>query len=334
MPKVFVTPPMLADLPDVFQPLRDAGIEVVINVGEYPMNVADLSASIGDADAVIIGLDEVTEALFRACPKLRILARQGVGLDMIDLVAATRAGVLVTAPYGANSTSVAELTFGLMIALVRGIVSNHNRVQAGVWRREPGVELAGKTLGIIGLGRIGKKVARRALGFEMNVIAHDIAPDEAFAQANGIPFVSREALLETSDIVTLHVPLTDLTHHMIDAKALARMPQGAFLINAARGAVVDTHALADRLDSGHLAGAALDVHPVEGRVEPELLNRPNVITTTHLGAYTHESLAATSRSAVESLLQFFDGQQPENLANPEVMRVNRLPPREDRAYEQ
>lgn len=328
MPEVFVTPPMLADLPDVFQPLRDAGIDVTINAGAYPLSVAELSACIGNAEAVILGLDEVTGALFRARPNLRVLARNGVGMDTVDLDAATRAGVFVTVPYGANSTSVAELTFGLMIALLRRIVSNHNRAQAGVWRREPGVELAGKTLGIIGLGRIGKKVARRALGFEMRVIAHDITPDEAFAQAHGIPFVTRETLLETSDIVSLHVPLTDLTHHLIDAAALARMPQGAFLINAARGAVVDTRALADSLDREHVAGAALDVHPIEGRVEPELQNRPNVITTTHLGAYTHEALAATARSAVESLLQFFGGQQPENLLNPEAM-VNRLASRED-----
>ena len=334
MPKVFVTPPMLADLPDVFQPLRDAGIEVVVNTGAYPLSGADLSASIGDAEAVILGLDSVDATLFETCPNLRILARNGVGMDTVDLDAATRAGVFVTVPYGANSTSVAELTFGMMIALVRRIVSNHNRVQAGTWRREPGVELAGKTLGIIGLGRIGKKVARRALGFEMRVTAHDIAPDDAFARAHGIPFVSRDALLETSDIVSLHVPLTDLTHHLIDTAALARMPHGAFLINAARGAVVDTRALADSLDNGHLAGAALDVHPVEGRIEPELLDRPNVITTTHLGAYTHEALDATARSAVESLLQFFGGEQPENLANPDVMGVIRLPSREDRAYEQ
>ncbi|MCZ2095600.1 MAG: phosphoglycerate dehydrogenase [Anaerolineae bacterium] len=297
MPEVFVTPPMLADLPGVFQPLRDAGIDVTINAGAYPLSVAELSARIGDAEAVILGLDEVTDALFRARPNLRILARNGVGMDTVDVDAATRAGVLVTVPYGANSTSVAELTFGLMIALLRRIVSNHNRVQTGEWRREPGVELAGKTLGIIGLGRIGRKVARRALGFEMRVIAHDIAPDEAFVQANGIPLVSRETLLETSDIVSLHVPLTDLTRHMIDAAALARMAQGAFLINAARGAVVDTHALADSLDRGHLAGAALDVHPVEGRVE-RTAEPPAMITTTHLGAYTHEALAATARSAV------------------------------------
>ncbi len=323
MPKVFVTPPMLADLPEAFRPLREAGVEVIVNDGEYPLDGAALSAAIGDAEAVVLGLDVITAALFEVCPKLRILARNGVGIDTIDLDAATAAGVMVTVPYGANSTSVAELTFGLMIALLRRIVRNHNRVQAGVWQREPGVELAGKTLGIIGLGRIGKKVARRALGFEMRVVAHDIAPDEAFAQAHGIPFVSREALLEQADILSLHVPLTDLTFHMIDEAALARMPQGAFLINAARGAVVDTQALARSLDSGHIAGAALDVHPVEGRVEPELLNRPNVITTTHLGAYTHEALAATARVAVESLLQYFGGQQPENLVNPEATRFIR-----------
>ncbi len=328
MASVFVCPPMLAALPDVFHPLTDIGIRVIFNTGAYPLDAAGLSASIGDAEGAIIGLDIVTASQFGACPKLRIIARNGVGMDTVDVKAATQAGVFVTVPYGANSTSVAELTFGLMIALLRGMICNHNRAQNGVWRREPGVELAGKTLGIIGLGRIGKKVAQRARAFEMGVIAHDIAPDTDFAQAHGIEFVTCEALLERAEIVSLHVPLTDQTQHMIDEAALMHMQHGAFLINAARGAVVDTAALARSLDSGHIAGTALDVHPVEGQVDAALLQRPNVLTTTHLGAYTHDALAATARVAVSSLVQFFTGQPVDNLVNPEAIYFIHLSPKE------
>jgi len=221
---------------------------------------------------------------------------------------------------GANSTSVAELALGLLISLLRGVVANHNRVQAGVWRRDQGVELAGKTLGIIGLGRIGKKVARRALAFDAHVIAHDILPDEAFAAAHGIDFVTRDALLARADIVSLHVPLTPLTVNMLDSRAFATMKPGAFLVNTARGSVVNADALVAALDSGQLAGAALDVHPVEGEIDRRLAGRMNVITTTHLGAYTHESLAATTRAAVQSLSQFFQHETPDGLANPEAAR--------------
>ncbi|HBY94637.1 MAG TPA: hypothetical protein DEP84_11870, partial [Chloroflexi bacterium] len=266
----------------------------------------------------VVGLDRVSAGVFRACPRLRILARNGVGLDNVDLDAATRDGVVVTTPLGANSTSVAELTMGLLVALVRRIVATHNRAQSGVWIREPGIELAGKTLGVVGLGRIGKKVATRALGFEMRVLANDIMPDVAFAAPRGIPFVPLTALLTEADVVSLHVPLTPLTEWMMNAGTLARMKRGSFLVNTARGRVVDPHALAAALDCGHLAGAALDVHMVEGQVDKALLGRPNVITTTHLGAYTHEALRRTAEVAVQSIVETLDGRRPEGLMNPAV----------------
>jgi D-3-phosphoglycerate dehydrogenase len=317
-PVLVITPPMLADYPQAFAPLAALGVDVRINTGAYPMDSQALAAYIGDADAAIVGLDHLSADVFAACPKLRIVARNGVGVDNVDLDAATAHGVLITVPYGANSTSVAELALGLLLTLARRVIPTHARVQSGVWRREPGLELSGKTLGIIGLGRIGKRVAVRAQAFEMRVIANDIAPDEAFAAAHGIPFVTREALLAECDVLSLHVPLTPLTHHLINRPALAQMKPGAILINTARGPVIDARALADALDSGHLAGAALDVHTVEGQVEPFLLGRDNLITTTHLGAYTHDSLIKTTIAAVESLLQFWQQEAIPNLINPEA----------------
>lgn len=311
--RVAVTPPMLADFPDAFAPLRARGIEVHLNTGAYPMGAAALAAFVGDAQAAIIGLDEISNDFFARCPNLRIVARNGVGLDNVDLPAAARRGIHVTTPLGANSTSVAELALGLLLAVARRIVFTHNTVQGGAWRRVQGVELSGKTLGIIGLGRIGRKVARRAQGFEMDVIAHDIAPDTAFAAANNIALVGLDELLARADVVSLHVPLTPLTHHLINAQTLAQMRRGSVLINTARGPVLDADALAAALDSGHILGAGLDVHTVEGELDAVLAGRDNVVTTTHLGAYTRESLYRTTVMAVESIIQLADGLRPVGL---------------------
>jgi D-3-phosphoglycerate dehydrogenase len=320
-----VTPPMLVRYHSLFAPLEAMGISIHFNAGDYPMSAQALAGCVGDARAAIVGLDIVTESVFAACPNLEIIVRNGVGLDNVDLNAATEYGVLVTIPLGANSASVAELAFGLMIAAARGLVANHNRVQAGVWRRDIGVELSDKTLGIIGLGNIGKRVAVRARASEMRVQAFDIAPDLTFAEAHGIEFVARETLLKQSDIVSLHVPLTELTYHLINRETLTQMKPGAFLINTARGAVVDANALAEALDSGHIAGAGLDVHTVEGQIDAILAGRENVISTTHLGAYTDGALIKTTRSAVESLTQYFQQQTPFGLVNPEAVtrRVSR-----------
>ncbi|MBK8023124.1 MAG: phosphoglycerate dehydrogenase [Chloroflexi bacterium] len=316
--RVMITPPMLVEYPAALAPLRDAGCEVVVNTGAYPMSADQLAACLKGATAAVVGLDDLAASVFAACPELRLVARNGVGLDNVDLDAANQHGVLITAPFGANSTSVAELAMGLLIALVRQVIPTHNRVQAGVWQRVPGMELAGKTLGIIGLGRIGKKVARRAQAFNMRVIANDIYPDLYFAREHTIPMLGFETVLAESDIISLHVPLTPLTYHMLNRTTLTQMKQGAYLLNTARGAVLDGLALAEALDSGHLAGAALDVHPVEGVVEAALLNRPNVLTTTHLGAYTHDALQYTTEVAVQSILQYLNGQRPSGLVNPEV----------------
>lgn len=318
MTTIVVTPPMLVRYPAAFTPLEALGITVRFNAGDYPMSAPALAACIGSAEGAIVGLDTLSETVFAACSTLEIVARNGVGLDNVDLDAATRHGVLVTAPIGANSTSVAELAFGLMIAVARRVVANHNRVQAGTWQREIGVELSGKTLGIIGLGNIGKRVAVRARAFEMRVLAHDIAPDYAFTQQHGIEFVPRQRLLNESDVVSLHVPLTELTHHMINRETLAQMKPGAFIINTARGAVIDSAALADALDSGHVAGAGLDVHTVEGQIDSVLRARENVITTTHLGAYTDGALLKTTKAAVESLAAYFQHKTPFGLVNPEA----------------
>lgn len=321
--RIAVTPPMLADQPRLFDPLTARGFIVDINAGPYPLDDHGLAEFIDEAVAAIVGLGQASAEFFAACPDLRIFARNGVGIDNVDLDAATERGVLVTAPLGANSTSVAELTIGLLVTLVRRVIPNHNRVQQhDIWKREAGVELAGKTLGIIGLGRIGKKVATRALAFEMQVIANDIEPDTAFASAHGIPFVSKEELYSQADVVSLHVPLTPLTHHLLNEETIAQMKSGAYLVNTARGRVVDPAALATALDRGHIAGTALDVHSEEGQIDEPLRGRSNVITTTHLGAYTRAALRRTAELAMQSIIDILEGRRPEGLMNPAAWTVS------------
>lgn len=318
---IAATPPNLSELKHLLVPLKHAGVQIKLNSGDYPMNDTQLADFIGDAPAALIGLDDVTGDVFDRCPNLRLIARNGVGLETVDLNAATHAETLVTAPLGANSTSVAELAIGLMIALVRHVIPTHNRLQGGLWQRDFGMELAGKTLSIIGLGNIGKKVALRAQAFDMTVIAHDIAPDQAFAKQHNIEFVSREEALNQANVLSLHVPLTPETHHMINAYTLEQMRPGAYLINTARGRVISPTAVAQALDNGYLAGAALDVHTVEGAADEELIGRENVITTTHLGAYTRQSVERTAAAAIASLLDFFQGRTPRNAINPDAWRA-------------
>lgn len=316
--KLYVTPPMLARYTSLFDPLRDRGVAVAFNPGPYPLDPLTLAARLDSATIALVGLDRITDNLLEACPSLYHVARNGVGLDNVDLEAATRRGLIVTCPLGANSTSVAELTLGLLVAVARQIVPGHQALQQGAWKRELGTELMGKTMGIIGLGRIGKKVALRAQAFEMRVIANDILPDPHFAGQHGIPFVPFADLLAASDVVSLHVPLTPLTQGMMNAAAFARMKPGALLLNTARGRVVDPAALAAALDSGHVAGAGLDAHADETSVEPELVNRPNVITTPHVGGYTRECLSRTTEDAVRNMLAVLDGRTPPGLINPEA----------------
>lgn len=316
--RIVVTPPILLSKAHLFEPLSALGFCVVFNEGPYPMSATELTTFVADATAAVVGLDELNATVFETCRHLRAVARNGVGLDQVDLEAATRHGVLVTAPVGANSTAVAELTLGLLIALQRHVIPAHSLLKKHTWQRRVGTELAEKTLGIIGLGRIGKKVAVRARAFDMRVVAHDICPDEVFADVNWIEIVPLNFLLQNADVVSLHLPLTPETFHLMNQHTFERMKRDAVLVNTARGEIVDAVALANALRDGVVAGAALDVHQTETSAHPLLLHQENVVLTPHLGAYTNESLERTTIGAVESLVQIFEGRKPTDLINAEA----------------
>ena len=253
---------------------------------------ASLAAELADADALIVrSATRVTAELLEKAPRLRVIGRAGVGVDNIDLDAATRRGVLVMNTPGGNAISVAEHTLALLLALARSVPQLNAATHAGRWEKSgaAGIELRGKTLGLLGLGRVGSEVARRALALEMRVLAHDPYISEDVAQDLGVNLVPLAELFARSDFVSLHAALSPATAQIINAATLARMNRGAWLINTARGELVDETALAEALRSGHLAGAAVDVFAVEPPRSSPLLSLPNVIATPHVAGSTEEA---------------------------------------------
>lgn len=260
---------------------------------------------VADIDAWIVrGATKVTRRLIGAAPRLRWVARAGAGLDNIDVAAAKERGIGVLNVPGANAVAVAELVFGLLLGLMRKIPAADASLRRGEWEKSrfQGRELRGKTLGIVGLGKIGRAVAKRAQAFEMTCVGHDPLVSDADARALGVEPLSFDALLARADIVTLHAPMTPETKGLIGAAQIARMPKGAILVNAARGALVDEAALVAALRSGHLAGAALDVFAEEPPTDGTLVNLPNVVATPHVGAATVEAQEAVGEEIVKLLL--------------------------------
>jgi D-3-phosphoglycerate dehydrogenase len=277
--------------------LADGGrVEVVVS---DTISASDLLAAIPEFHAIVVrSRTKVTRDVIARGESLRVIGRCGVGLDNIDVAAAKERGVAVVAAAGASAVSVAELTLGLMLSLARRIPEADASMRAGKWERSRfmGSELAGKTLGVIGLGHIGRQVARRALAFEMRVVYHDpFLPAGAGGEVGAEERPLKE-LLETADVITIHVPLSQETRRLIDEDALRRMPRGACVVNVSRGGIVDEAALLAAIRSGHIAGAALDVFETEPPAGSALLSEPRVIMTPHIGASTSE---AQERAGIE-----------------------------------
>jgi D-3-phosphoglycerate dehydrogenase / 2-oxoglutarate reductase len=254
-----------------------------------------LPAALKDADALVVrSAVEVDDKLMEQAPKLRVIGRAGVGVDNIDADAATRRGIVVMNTPGANAVAVAELTIALMLALARKIPAANSTMHAGKWEKKSlqGAELRGKTLGILGLGRVGLEVARRARGFGLEIIGSDPFVSAAVARENGIRLVTLEELFAGSDYLTLHVGLTPQTNGIINARTLAAMKKGVRIVNCARGELVDDAALADALKSGHVAGAALDVFQEEPPKNTPFASMDNVILTPHIAGSTAEAQEA------------------------------------------
>ncbi len=290
--------------------LRAAGLEVVELGREERQRLPE---RLREAEALVVrSATRVTGELLAQAPRLRVVARAGVGVDNVDVEAATARGILVVNAPTANLISAVEHTFALLLALVRHLPAAHASMVRGEWERSRflGWELQGKALGIVGFGRIGQRVAQRARAFEMRLLAFDpYLPPERIASLGAEP-VRLEDLLERSDVVTLHTPLTRETRHLIGPDELARMKPGAFLVNCGRGGLVDEQALLEALERGHLAGAGLDVFEVEPTPKLDLVRHPRVVATPHLGAQTREAQERVAIETAEALLAALAGDFP------------------------
>lgn len=326
--KVFVTRKIPGEH---LQKLTAAGYDYEVSIFDRPLLPEELLVKITGVDGIISLLnDRIDEDLMDAAGlQLRVIANYAVGFDNIDVVAATHRGIAVTNTSCAEvDEAVAEHTWALILCLARRIIEADEAVRRGAYRGwEPdiflGTNVRGKTLGIVGLGKIGTYVAGRAKGYNMTVLYNKHRPDPEAEKNLGITFATLDDLLAKSDFVTLHVPLTDETRHLINPVTLTKMKEGSFLVNTSRGAVVEEKALVEALRRGHLAGAALDVFENEPNVHPELLAMPNVITTPHIASATYEARDKMSRQVVEAVLDVFAGKKPQNLVNEEVWEGRR-----------
>ena len=284
---------------------------------------AALLAEVVDADALIIRSGVAADAeLIAAAPRLKAIARAGVGVDNVDLDAATAQGVVVMNTPGGNTISTAEHSIGLMLALSRYIPQGHQSLAEGRWERKAymGVELKGKTLGIIGLGRIGQAIAARAQAFEMRVIAHDPYLPPEVAAALDVPLLPLDEVYPRSDYLSLHALVTDETRGMINADSIASMKRGIRIINAARGALINSADLAAALQSGQVAGAALDVYEHEPPpADHPLISLPNVVHTPHLAASTADAQVTVAVEAAQSVVDYLLAGKAANVCNPAVL---------------
>lgn len=282
--------------------LEEYGLEARYPTYDRPLTADELAELVAGCSAAIVGLDEVGPAVL-ATETLRAVVRFGTGVDNVDLEAAKRHDVIVANTPGANALSVAELTLALMFSVARRITVHDRAVREGVWRRVAGFELTGRRLGIVGLGAVGREVARRAECLGMDVVAFDV-----FASSPEVRLVGFEELVATSDVVSIHCPLTDDTAGLFGESTLRAMKPGSVLINTARGGIVDEPALAAVLRDGHLGGAALDSFAREPLGDSELVGLDNVVLTPHCGGTTREAVERTGVVAVQEVVRALSGQ--------------------------
>ena len=285
--------------------------DVIYNPTGKPLTSTEVAKLLPGVDGYIAGLDAIDVHALEAADRLKVIARYGVGVDSVDLAAAQAKGITVTNTPGANSVSVAELAFGLMLAMARQIPEAVDAVHQGKWPRYTGISLEGKVIGILGLGAIGKQLARRLAGFDCRILAFDPYADAAFAQNNHIELASMEEVICQADFVSLHLPLLPETRGLVNDDFLGKMKKGSFLINTSRGEVVDESALFKALQRGHLKGAGLDAFAVEPP-DPQnpLLVLPQVIATPHLGAQTDGATSNMGWFAMRDCLAVLRGEMP------------------------
>ncbi|QDV36857.1 phosphoglycerate dehydrogenase [Tautonia plasticadhaerens] len=321
MPTALIGAGPIRNRPGPFRELlHRAGFRTIDPEGGDVLPESSLREALPGCEAIVAGGERLPADLIAACPRLRVIARTGVGYDAVDVPAATERGVVVTITPGTNQESVAEQAFGLLLAVTRRVALNDRLIRAGGWDRTIALPLRGRTLGLVGLGRIGRAMVPRARAFGMRVLAFDAVPDPAFDAEHQVGRRSLDDLLAESDVVSLHLPLTASTLDLIDDARLSRMRPGSILLNTARGGLVDEYALHRALLSGHLAGAGLDVYKVEPPpLDHPLVALPNVVSSPHIGGVDTLSMADMAEMAARCIVDLKEGRWPADcVVNPEV----------------
>jgi phosphoglycerate dehydrogenase-like enzyme len=308
MKKILVTPRSLTkDGDPALALLVREGFELVFSTPGKMPGEAELIRLLPGCVGYLAGVEPITAAVLEAADTLQVISRNGTGINTIDLQAAQRLNIKILRAEGANARGVAELTLGVILGLVRSIPFGDARMKCGSWERRKGIELQGRTLGLIGCGKIGQLVCQLSLAFGMEVLAYDAIPDQRFAPAPSFRFTTLEEVLASSDIISLHCPEQPDGRAILDSKRLRRLKPGVFIVNTARASLIDETAVLEALQEGRVAGLALDVYHHEPPARSPLLSDNRVIATPHVGGYTTESVSRATLAAVENLLNFFKG---------------------------
>ena len=314
--KILITPRSFASISKIpMEMLEEKGYEITKNETGKPLNKKEMSVLIEDVDGIIIGIDDLNAGIIKQVHNLKVISKYGVGVDNIDIKAATTQGIVVTNTPKANIDAVADLTFALMLALARRIPEADRETKAGNWKKFIGTSVWRKKLGVIGLGKIGRQVVKRARGFEMEILCYDIIQDEEFARQFGVRYVDLETLLKESDYITIHIPLNNTIKGIIGYKELEMVNENSFIINTSRGGIIDEKALYDSLKNNKIKGAGLDVYEKEPPENSPLMELENVIMLSHNGAYTEEAIANMGIESAQNLINVLEGREPENKIN-------------------
>jgi len=310
--KILVTPTSYGSQdPELKTELEKLVGEVVYNNTGKPLNSDQLKELLVDVDGYIAGLDEIDASAFDSAPILKVVSRYGVGYNNVDLNAASKNGVIVTNTPGANAIAVAELTIALILNMLRPIIPAVQRTKQGEWPRYKGFSLVGKTVGLLGLGAIGKETAKRLTGFGCRVMAYDLYPDEKFAAEYGIEMSILDVILPAADVISLHLPGTAETREIVNAEFIEKMKPGAWLVNTARGDLINEKALVDAIVKGKLSGAALDVYSEEPPPSSSpIFGHDQIIATPHMGAHADSATNAMGRMAMDECLRVLRGVEP------------------------
>ena len=293
--------------------LRSFSEDLVFNPQGKPLSEDELIPLLSGCDGFIAGLDFITRKVIENSPKLKVISRYGVGVDRVDLEAAKEKGVVVCNTPGVNANAVADLTFALLLCIARRVSLLDRKTREGQWLRSTGFELYGKTIGLIGLGAVGKAAAKRASGFSMKVLAYDPFINREYAAANGIIPADFGKVVKESDFISLHLPLDDETRNIIGEGVMKSMKKGVVIINTSRGGLIDENAAYELLKSGHLGGLGLDAFEAEPPGSSPLFTLDNVAVTPHTGAHTAEAIAAMEDVSVKNLIDVLSGKDCPNV---------------------